>query len=177
MSLEKPREVLSRGWTAYGSVSAPSRVSHRWFLLAVFVAIGLVISTSFVLFSLQPPRSPPTDNLIFTPASIIDGNVSFAVQNVSHGLYAYSGFEFRLVVNNYAVGPLALGPNNSVTTVMVGTTTDRISWIDADGDGTVSVGDAFIVTGNRAQLSALSDYEFDLQWGSAWAARVFWSTY
>lgn len=145
--------------------------------MAVFVAIGLVIGTSFVLFSLQPSRLPPTDNLTFTPASIVDGNASFAVQNVSHGPYAYSGFEFRLVVNNYAVGPVALGPNHSVTTVMVGTTADRISWIDADGDGTVSVGDVFLVTGSRAQLSPLSDYEFDLQWGSAWAARVFWSTY
>jgi len=158
-------------------VSPPSRVSHRWFLLAVFVAIGMVISTSFVLFSLQPPRPPPTDNLIFTPASIVDGNASFMVQNVSHGPYAYSGFEFRLVVNNYAVGPVALGPNQSVTILMVGTTTDRIAWIDADGDGAVSVGDSFLVTGDRAQLSSLSDYEFDLQWGNAWAARVFWSTY
>ena len=99
------------------------------------------------------------------------------VQNVSHGPYAYSGFEFRLVVNNYPVGPLALGPNQSVTILMVGTTTDRIAWIDADGDGAVSVGDSFLVTGDRAQLSSLSDYEFDLQWGNAWAARVFWSTY
>jgi len=158
-------------------VSPPSRVSHRWFLLAVFMAIGLVISTSFVLFSLQPPRPQPTDNLIFTPASIVDGNASFAVENVSHGPYAYSGFEFRLVVNNYAVGPVALGPNHSAATVMVGTATDRISWIDADGDGAVSAGDSFLVTGDRAPLSSLSDYEFDLQWGTAWAARVFWSTY
>lgn len=143
----------------------------------MFVAIGLVITASFVLYSLQPPGSPPTDNLIFAAALVVDGNVSFAVQNVSHGPYAYSGFSFRLVVNNYAVGPVALGPNGSATDVRVGTTTDRVTWIDADGDGAVSVGDSFLVTGDRAQLASLSDYEFDLQWGSAWAARVFWSTY
>src|SRR5436309_1843911 len=84
------------------------------------MAIGLVISTSFVLFSLQPPRPQPTDNLIFTPASIVQGNVSFAVENVSHGPYAYSGFEFRLVVNTSAVRPVALGPNPSATTGTVG---------------------------------------------------------
>jgi hypothetical protein len=143
----------------------------------VFVAIGLVITTTFVLYSLQPPRSPPTDNLVFTVASVVDGNASFAILNVSHGPYAYSGFSFRLVVNNFAVGPVALGPNGSATEVRVGTTTDRITWFDADGDGSVSVGDSFLVTGDRAQLASLSDYEFDLQWGSMWAARAFWSTY
>jgi hypothetical protein len=158
-------------------VSLPSNVSHWWFLIAVFAAIGIVIATSFVLFSLQPPRPPPTSNLIFTSASVIDGNVSFAVQNVSHGPYVYSGFAFRLIVNNFAVGPTALRPNGSAISVTVGTTTDRITWIDADGDGAVSVGDRFLVTGDRAPLSSLSDYEFDLQWGSMWAARVFWSTY
>ena len=158
-------------------MSLPSNVSHRWFLIAVFAAIGMVIATSFVLFSLQPPRAPPTGNLIFTPASIINGNASFVVQNVSRGPYVYSGFTFRLVVNNFAVGPVALGPNGSSTSVQVGAATDRISWIDADGDGAVSVGDSFLITGDRAPLSSLSDYEFDLQWGSVWAARVFWSTY
>ena len=158
-------------------MSPSERISQRWFLIAVFAAIGLVIATSFVLFSLQTPRPPPTGNLIFSTASVIDGNASFNVQNLSHGPYVYSGFTFRLIVNNFAVGPVALGPNDSATAVTVGTTTDRISWIDADGDGAVSVGDRFLVTGDRAQLASLSDYEFDLQWGNAWAARVFWSTY
>lgn len=140
-----------------------SRVSHRWFLVAVFGVIGMVITTSFVLFSLEPRGPPPTSNLIFSAASIIDGNASFAVQNVSHGPYVYSGFEFRLVVNNYVAGPIALGPNHTATMVTVGTTADRISWIDANGDGFVSLGDSFRVTGDRAPLSPLSDYEFELQ--------------
>ena len=158
-------------------MSIQSTASHRWFLVAVFVAIGLVIATSTVLYSLQPPQSPPTGNLVFAPVTLVDGNASFPVQNVSHGPYGFSGFQIRLVVNNFAGGPASLGPNNSVARIVIGTTAYRVVWIDADGDEAVSVGDSFLVTGDRAPLSPLSDYEFDLQWGSVWAAREFWSTY
>ncbi len=158
-------------------MSIQATVSHRWFLVAVFVAIGLVITTSTVLYSLQPPRSPPTGNLVFAPATLLDGNASFPVQNVSHGPYGFSGFQIRLVVNNFAGGPASLGPNNSVARLVIGTTAYRVVWIDADGDGAVSVGDSFLVSGDRAPLSPLSDYEFDLSWQSAWTAHIFWSTY
>ena len=170
-------ETLSRRDAALGPVSLPSKVSHRWFLVAVFVGIGLVISTSFILYSLQPSRPPPSSNLVFSAATLVSGNASFAVQNASHGPYMFSGFRVRLVVNNFASGPASLGPNNSVTRIVIGSTAYRVVWIDADGDGAVSVRDSFLVSGDGAPLSPLSDYEFDLSWQSAWTSRVFWSTY
>ena len=145
--------------------------------MCVFVGIGLVISTSFILYSLQPSPPPPTDNLVFSPATLVNGNTTFAVQNVSHGPYIFSGFHIRLVVNNFAGGPVALGRNNSATRILIGTTAYRVVWIDADGDGAVGVSDSFFVSGDRAPLSPLSDYEFDLSWQSAWTSHVFWSTY
>ena len=96
---------------------------------------------------------------------------------MSHGPYASSGFQIRLVVSNFAGGPASLGPNNSVARIVIGRTAYRVVWIDTDGDGAVSVGDPFLVSGDRAPLSPLSDYEFDLSWQSAWTAHVFWSTY
>jgi len=158
-------------------VSLPSKVSHRWFLVAVFIGIGLVISTSFILYSLQPSRLPPSTNLVFGAATLMNGNASFTVQNASRGPFIFSGFHVRLVVNNFAGGPAALGPNNSATRIVIGSTAYRVVWIDADGDGAVSVNDSFLVAGDRAPLSPLSDYEFDMSWQSAWTSRVFWSTY
>ena len=158
-------------------MSLPSKASHPWFLVAVFVGIGLVISTSFVVYSLQPPRPPPSSNLVFSAATLVNGNASFTVQNESHDPFIFSEFHIQLVVNNFASGPAALGPNNSATRIVIGSTAYRVVWIDADGDGAVSVNDSFLVAGDRAPLSPLSDYEFDLSWQSAWTSRVFWSTY
>src|SRR5207247_3980544 len=92
-----PRESSSRGRMAYGPVSLPSAVSHRWFLVVVFAATGVVIATSFVLYSAQPPRPPPTDNLVFSSAACVDGNASVIVKNVSCGPYLLSGFLSLLV--------------------------------------------------------------------------------
>ncbi len=153
-----------------------AKAPQRWFLVAVFLAIGIAISTSFVFYSLQPSRPPPTDNLIFTSASLVDGNASFEVQNVSHGPYSFSGFGFRLVVNNFAVGPVALGPNHSATRIAIGPTFYRVSWTDADGDGAVSVGDSFLVTGDNAPLPSLSAFEFALNWMASWVATATWYT-
>jgi len=158
-------------------VSPPSKASHRWFLLAVFVGIGLVISTSFVVYSLRPPRTPPSSNLVFRAATLVNGNASFTVRNESHDPFIFSEFHIQLVVNNFASGPAVLGPNNSATRIVIGGTAYQVIWIDADGDGAVSVNDSFLVAGDRAPLSPLSDYEFDLSWQSAWTSRVFWSTY
>jgi len=157
-------------------VSLPSSVSHRWFLIVVFAAIGLVIVTSFVLYSAQPPGPPPTENLVFAPATFVDGNASFTVQNVSHGPYLFSGFQISLVVNDFAGGSAALEPNNSVARMTIGPNQYRIAWSDSNGDGAVDVGDSFRVSGDGGPLPALSYYEFDLNWEMQWTAKATWST-
>src|SRR5437667_10078383 len=110
----EPRESLSRGRMAYGPVSLPSAVSHRWFLVVVFAAIGVVIATSFVLYSAQPPRPPPTDNLVFSSAAFVDGNASVIVQNVSRGPYLFSSFQISPIVNDFARWPGGLESKHGV---------------------------------------------------------------
>ena len=144
--------------------------------MAVFVAIGLVIITSFALFSLQPPRPSPTVNLVFAPPTFVDGNASLTVQNVSHGPYMFSGFQMTLIVNDFAGGPVALEPNNSVARMTIGPNHYRIAWSDSDGDGAVDVGDSFRVAGDGGPLPVLSYYEFDLRWQMQWTAKATWST-
>ena len=157
-------------------MSLPSSVSHRWFLVVVFAAIGLVIATSFVLYSAQRPRPPLTDNLVFSPAAFVDGNASVTVQNVSHGPYLFSGFQISLIVNDFAGGPVALELNNSVARMTIGPNHYRIAWSDSDGDGAVDVGDSFRVAGDGGPLPVLSYYEFDLRWQMQWTAKATWST-
>ena len=161
---------------AYGPVSLPSAVSHRWFLVVVFAAIGVVIATSFVLYSAQPPRPPPTDNLVFSSAAFVGGNASVIVQNVSRGPYLFSGFQILLIVNEFAGGPVALEPNNSIARMTIGPNHYRIAWSDSNGDGAVDVGDSFRVSGDGGPLPVLSYYEFDLHWEMQWTAKATWST-
>ena len=157
-------------------MSLPSSVSHRCFLVIVFAAIGLVIATSFVLYSAQLARPPPTENLVFSTAALVHGNASFTVQNVSHGPYLFSGFQISLIVNDFAGGPVALEPNNSVARMTIGPNHYRITWSDSDGDGAVDVGDSFRVAGDGGPLPVLSYYEFDLRWQMQWTAKATWST-
>jgi len=140
------------------------------------VAIGLVITTSIVLYSVQPPMPPPTGPLVFTPATFVDGNASFTVQNVSNGPYMSSGFQITLIVNDFAGGPIALQPNNSVARITIGPNHYRVAWSDSDGDRSVDVGDSFHVSGDGGPLPALSYYEFDLRWKTQWTAKATWFT-
>jgi len=159
-------------WPSVGPIQRP----HRWFLVAVFLTVGLVITISFTLYSLQPAQPPRTDNLVFSPATIVDGNASFTVQNVSNGPYMFSGFQITLIVNEFAGGPVALEPNNSVARITIGPNHYRIAWSDSDGDGAVDAGDSFRVSGDGGALPLLSYYEFDLHWQMQWTAKATWST-
>ena len=152
------------------------RLRSPAFLAFVFAAVAFVIGASFLAYSLQPPRPPPADNLVFSGATLVNGNASFAIENVSGGPYSDAGFQITLVVNDFAGGPVALGPNNSAARITIGPNHYRIVWSDSNGDAAVDVGDAFLVSGDGGPLPALSYYELDLRWQMQWTAKAIWST-
>ncbi len=142
----------------------------------MFLAIAAVVLASYVVYSLQGPRPPPPDNLVFSHPAVSEGNASFDVQGTAGGPYAYDGFHVILRVNGFASEAIPLAPSDTVMPVVIGPNHYRIIWSDSNADGAVDVGDLFFVTGDGAPLFSLSVYEFDLQWGSAWTAKATWST-
>ena len=147
------------------------------FVILIFAAVLFVVAAAFYVASLVPPRSSPTDKLVFSDAALVDGNASFLVENESGGPYPYGGFEARLVVNDFPSPSVALAPPGSIVRISIGPNFYRIRWLDADGDGAPSVGDSFFVSGDGAVLPSISAYEFDLQWQASWTAKAFWTTY
>ncbi len=156
--------------------SPPTDRLGRWYLLAVFVAVAIVVAASYVVYSSQPPRTPRTDNLVFSRPAISDGNASFVVENTSGGPYPYYGFRVNLVVNGFAGESAPLGPGGMSIRFPIGPNVYVVVWDDADGNGAVSTGDPWAVTGDGAPLPTLSLYEFDLEWQTLWTAKAFWST-
>jgi len=155
---------------------SPVRPRSPAFVAIVFAAVAIVIGVSFLAYSLETPRPRPPDNLVFSGVAFVDGNASFAIRSVSGGPYSDTGFQIMLIVNDFAGGPVALEPNNSVARIAIGPNHYRVAWSDSDGDGAVDVGDSFRVSGDGGALPALSYYEFDLRWQMQWTAKATWST-
>ncbi|TLZ68945.1 MAG: hypothetical protein E6K09_02575 [Methanobacteriota archaeon] len=152
------------------------RPGSRAFLVAVFAAIAMVIGVSFLAFSLRPPPAAPSDHVVFSNVMLLDGNATFAVQNVSGGPYTSSGFGIVLIVNDFSAPSAPLGPNGSSTLITIGPNHYHVGWTDTNGDSAVDVGDRFFVSGDGGPLPALSYYEFDLRWEMEWTAKATWST-
>src|SRR5712691_5154676 len=179
MSLDSERDVS--GPAPMNQSSSPAPPSSRAapglrFILVVFAVIAIAISTSFGVFWLLPRQQPLPTNIVFADPVFVQGNVSLTVQSVIRGPYSSSGFHVNLAVNNFAGQSTPLGANGSVVRISIGPNTYRVSWQDRDGDGSVSPGDTFTISGDRVPLPPLSVYEFDLQWPNAWTAHAFWST-
>ena len=157
-------------------MARPVRLRGQAFLVLVFAAVATVIGVTFLAYSLQPSRPPPPGNLVFSGVTLVNGNASFVIESVSGGPYSDAGFQITLVVNDFAGGPVALGPNNSAARITIGPNHYRIAWSDSNGDSAVDVGDTFFVSGDGGPLPALSYYELDLRWQIQWTARATWST-
>src|SRR5207245_9860817 len=97
------------------------RQGSRAFLLAVFAAIAMVIGVSFLAFSLRPPPAAPSDHVVFSNVMLLDGNATFAVQNVSAGPYTSSGFGLVLIVNDFSAPSAPLGPTGPSHLIPLGT--------------------------------------------------------
>jgi len=150
----------------------------------LFVLVVAVVAMAFLFggffpfgFPQSQPSSPPVFELVFSRVGIDDGrNASWIVDSVDGGPYTYTGFSVRLAVNGGSTLWAPLGRNDTIHSVVVGMVTYRIMWHDSDGNGFVSKGDSFSVTGDRAQLPSESTFEFGLKWLESWISHAFWST-
>src|SRR3989304_5002883 len=111
--------------------SPPTDRLGRWYLLAVFAAVAIVVAASYVVYSSQPPRTPRTDNLVFSRPAISDGNASFVVENTSGGPYRYYGFRVNLVVNGFAGESAPPGPGGMSIRFPIGRNGYVVVWGDA----------------------------------------------
>ena len=168
----------SVGTLMASSISTPQGSDRRsvWFLVAVLGAVLAVMLTSYVVYSSLPPRAPPADNVVFSRPSISEGNASFVVESVSGGPYPHTGFRVNLTVNGFSAEPAPLAASRILNRLSIGPNVYVIFWDDADGDGAVSRGDPWIVSGDNIPLPTLSLFEFGLQYQGQWTAKAFWST-
>jgi hypothetical protein len=146
------------------------------FLIAVFVVVFSLLGVTFYLFANQV-RPPPSSPIVFSNAVMSGGNATIRVEGVDGGPFPASGFALNLMVNNFAGSQVALPPNNETASIPIGAFVYRITWMDTNHDGDVSVGDVFTVTGSGVRLPSLSYCAFQLIWeGGAWSAAVYWTT-
>ncbi len=179
MSLDAERSELDRIPANAPAPPHGPRPSDRrgfWFVVAVCAVVVIGGIASYVVYSAHPIPTP-TQNLVFSPA-ILDarGNATFAVENVSNGPYAASGFRLDLIVNGFSGPPVSLPAAGETVRIAIGPNAYRLAWNDTDHDGFVSRGDSFVVSGDGSPLPSLSSYEIDFTWQNTWAARVVWST-
>jgi hypothetical protein len=144
----------------------------------VVLVLALARFGGLSLFGLfQSPSPPPKFELVFSSVSIDAGrNASWVVDSVDGGPYASTGFSMRLSVNGTSTNWVRLSPSQTVQSVVVGTVTYRFEWRDSDGNGTVSKGDRFSVSGDKAPIPARSTFEFALKWSESWLSHAYWST-
>ncbi|HLE54537.1 MAG TPA: hypothetical protein VI999_04775 [Thermoplasmata archaeon] len=145
------------------------------FLVIVFVVVFTLLGVTFYLFASQL-RAPEPSRIGFSTPVMSAGNATFRVDRVDGGPYAALGFSINLTVNNFAGPPIPLPSSNATASIPIGNLVYRATWTDVDRDGTVSMGDAFALTGSGAPLPSLSYFAFRLVWQGDWSAAVFWTT-
>ncbi len=144
-------------------------------LLVTFVIVFSLLGVTFYLFANQL-RAPATAPIGFTTPVMAAGNATFRVSRVDGGPYAATGFAVDLTVNDFRGLPTPLAASNESASIPIGTNVYRITWTDSDGHGTVSVGDAFRLTGDGVPLPPLSTITLALAWPGGWSAPVSWAT-
>ena len=150
------------------------------FVVVIFVLVLVVFGAAYYAFvtTLKPPASAP---IRFDSAYMVLRNGTFNVSSDSNATWAWSGFEVNLSINNVWGAAVALAPNGENATLLVGPSSHRdpyhVRWVDRDGDGAVSVGDVFWITGDGVGLPALSYVQFSLTWrASSWTATEYFVT-
>lgn len=146
----------------------------------IFVLVLVVFGAAYYAFvtTLTPAASAPVR---FDPAYMVHQNGTFNVSSDSNTSWAWTGFEVNVSINNVWGVAVALGPSGQNATLLVGSSTHRdtyhVRWMDRDGDGAVSVGDTFWITGDGAGLPQLSYVHFSLTWrASGWTANEYFVT-
>jgi len=130
-------------------------------LVAVFVMIFAMLGLVFYIFTSQVGHTPSLPITLTAPTMGV-GNASFQVSHVRGGPYPSASVRVSLIVNGFAASPVSLPLNNSSSKASIGPNDYRIFWADGDGDGAVTMGDRFRVSGDGTPLPSLSTCSFRL---------------
>lgn len=161
-----------------GSRQSPAHGVATAVVVTVLVAIFLISFSFYVPLLWGPSSQPPSPHEM--EFSLVDldsqGNASWLVGAVLGGPYSSGGFSMRLTVNGESITWAPLGETDSGILLVVGSHSYRVVWTDVDGDGSVSLGDRFRVTGDGIPLPSASTFEFTLKWSESWLSKASWST-
>ena len=172
-SIPRPRPKGLRGFLRGPEVRDRRTLA---FLIAIFVVVGSVFAIVFVTWSLTHPARAPAP-VTFTAATMVSWNATLAVTSVEGGPYPWQNFTVQFSFNNFNSPVVPLAPSGVNASVIIGTTAYHLRWNDTDGNGAISVGDTFAITGVGAGLSPLSYCIFSLIWdGGNWTSMVYWVT-
>ncbi len=153
------------------ALSPPPSLGHRpgrgnLVALAAIIALAIVVPASFLWLASQtgatpPPPSQPNPVVAFAPAqSVGSGTWKIEVGSVSQAVNL-SNYQVSIRLN----GTWVSGLQNRM--VMVGTVGAAgglsLTFADVNGDGRLTGGDFFTLSGTRTGLS----YQLELIWGSS----------
>jgi hypothetical protein len=150
------------------------------FVVLIFVLVVVVFGVAYYAFvtTLTPV---PTGPVRFDTAYMVRLNGTFNVSADSGESWSWTGFSVNLSINNVGGNAVPLAASGRNASLVIGTAahkdTYHVIWIDRDGDGAVSIGDVFWVTGNGIGLPALSYIQFSLTWrAGGWTATEYFVT-
>ncbi len=165
-----------------GFLQGPRLADRRGFgfVLVIFVLVLVVFAAAFYAF-VSTDKPATTAPVAFDAAYMVGLNGTFNVSSDSNATWTWTGFDVNLSINNVWAVAVPLASSGQNATLLIGPPTHKdvyhVRWVDRDGNGAVSVGDVFWITGDRAGLPALSYVQFDLGWRSGgWTATEFFVT-
>jgi len=149
-------------------------------VVVIFVLVVAVFGVAYYAFvtTLSPAAAAPVR---FDTAYMVGMNGTFNVSSDSGTAWTWTGFSVNLTINNVGGAAVPLAASGQNASLRIGTPAQKdtyhVVWIDRDGNGAVSVGDAFWVTGDGVGLPALSYVQFSLTWrASGWTATEYFVT-
>ncbi len=165
-----------------GFLQGPRLADRRGFsfVIVIFVLVLVVFAAAYYAF-VSTDKPAATAPVGFAPAYMVGLNGTFNVSSDSNASWGWTGFEVNLSINNLWAVAVPLAASGQNATLLIGPPSHKdayhVRWMDRDGDGAVSVGDVFWITGNGVGLPALSYVQFDLTWRSGgWTATEFFVT-
>ncbi len=165
-----------------GILRGPRLADRRGFgfVVLIFVLVVAVFGVAYYAFvtTLKPIPSAPVQ---FDTAYIVRLNGTFNVSSDANSSWSWTSFNVNLSINNAGSVSVPLAATGQNASLLVGTATHKdtyhVIWIDRNGDGAVSVGDVFWVTGDGVGLPSLSYVHFSLTWRTGgWTANEYFVT-
>lgn len=136
-------------------------------IVVAVVIVGTVLASAilYVLVSglIDNPGNGRLVYVVFSEPQAVNGNVTFMVAAMS-APEPSGNLRMNLRVGSNTGASTGLPANGSFRPTPVGPATYRVYGMDFDGDGALSQGDSFLVTGDGVPLPQATAFTFSLLW-------------